>query len=287
MPTEIQKRRIRERRTRKETLSVSVEEQGKEAVAIECQKESNTTDAEAEARQFVSELARNFALNIRHRYEYFGIKFEDVEKANDAALAKKSCEEHTDYYSEVALKTPPRELEWTHLTALGEKDMQAALDLWWRVREWATDELDTGGRTAKAVGAVTPQDHARFQVLRDSFIDAWQPKNQIEKSMVEILAQTYSLYLYWSQISHERAINTQLRADRISNKTYKRSWETPYQHEADAIDQAYKLADGYNRQFLRTLRQLRDLRRYVPPVIVNNGGQVNVANQQVNVAKVT
>jgi hypothetical protein len=38
--------------------------------------------------------------------------------------------------------------------------------------------------------------------------------------------------------------------------------------------------------FLRTLRQMRDLRRYTPPVIVNNGGQVNVAangGQQVNV----
>jgi hypothetical protein len=39
---------------------------------------------------------------------------------------------------------------------------------------------------------------------------------------------------------------------------------------------------------MRTLRQMRDLRRYAPPVIVNNGGQVNVAangGQQVNVAK--
>jgi hypothetical protein len=33
----------------------------------------------------------------------------------------------------------------------------------------------------------------------------------------------------------------------------------------------------YNRQFLRVLRQLRDLRRYSPVEIQNNGGQVNVA----------
>ena len=55
-----------------------------------------------------------------------------------------------------------------------------------------------------------------------------------------------------------------------------------------ATDQAVRLADGYNRQFLRVLRQLRDLRRYTPPVIVNNGGQVNVAangGQQVNVTQ--
>ena len=53
----------------------------------------------------------------------------------------------------------------------------------------------------------------------------------------------------------------------------------------DTIDQAYRLADGYNRQFLRVLRQMRDLRRYSPVVIQNNGGQVNVGAQQVNVSK--
>ena len=62
-------------------------------------------------------------------------------------------------------------------------------------------------------------------------------------------------------------------------------WRAPFQSTADAIDQANRLADGYNRQFMRTLRQMRDLRRYAPPVIVNNGGQVNVAGQQVNVNK--
>jgi hypothetical protein len=34
--------------------------------------------------------------------------------------------------------------------------------------------------------------------------------------------------------------------------------------------------------FLRTLRALRDLRRWGSPVIVQNAGQVNVGGQQVN-----
>jgi hypothetical protein len=62
-------------------------------------------------------------------------------------------------------------------------------------------------------------------------------------------------------------------------------WLPPSQEVSEAIEQGYKLADGYHRQFMRTLRQLRDLRRYMPSVIVNNGGQVNVANQQVNVTQ--
>ncbi|MDQ3805489.1 MAG: hypothetical protein M3416_16880 [Acidobacteriota bacterium] len=51
-----------------------------------------------------------------------------------------------------------------------------------------------------------------------------------------------------------------------------------------ALEQAHQMADRYNRMFLRTLRQMRDLRRY-PSVIVNNGGQVNVAQNQVNVQR--
>jgi hypothetical protein len=48
------------------------------------------------------------------------------------------------------------------------------------------------------------------------------------------------------------------------------------------------MADRFNRLFLRTLRQLRDLRRYAMPVTINNPQQVNIAaegGQQVNVQK--
>jgi hypothetical protein len=47
------------------------------------------------------------------------------------------------------------------------------------------------------------------------------------------------------------------------------------------------MADRFNRIFMRTLRQLRDLRRY-SPVTIYNPNQVNIATdggQQVNVSK--
>jgi hypothetical protein len=101
--------------------------------------------------------------------------------------------------------------------------------------------------------------------------------------MIDMLAVSFSLQMYWATIAHERATRRHNeQAKRV--KSYESAgWKSPYQSEADAVDQAHRLADSYNRQFLRTLRQLRDLRRYTPPVIVNNGGQVNVANQQMNV----
>jgi hypothetical protein len=51
------------------------------------------------------------------------------------------------------------------------------------------------------------------------------------------------------------------------------------------MERAAAMADRFNRIFLRTLRALRDLRRYATPVVVQNAGQVNVAGQQVNIAQ--
>lgn len=54
------------------------------------------------------------------------------------------------------------------------------------------------------------------------------------------------------------------------------------------VNQGAEMADRFNRLFLRTLRQLRDLRRYNVPVMINNPQQVNIAadgGQQVNVQK--
>ena len=44
------------------------------------------------------------------------------------------------------------------------------------------------------------------------------------------------------------------------------------------------MVDRFNRIFLRTLRALRDLRRYSPSVTIQNAGQVNIAQQQTNTA---
>jgi predicted transcriptional regulator len=60
-------------------------------------------------------------------------------------------------------------------------------------------------------------------------------------------------------------------------------WQRPRLDVSDAIEEAARMVDRFNRMVLRTLRALRDLRRYTPNVIVQNAGQVNVAEQQVNV----
>jgi len=65
-------------------------------------------------------------------------------------------------------------------------------------------------------------------------------------------------------------------------------WDPPYASEQEAVEHAAQMADRYSRAFQRTLRAMRDLRRYSAPVNINNPQQVNIAadgGQQVNVAK--
>jgi hypothetical protein len=63
-----------------------------------------------------------------------------------------------------------------------------------------------------------------------------------------------------------------------------KGWETPRVTEAQAVEQAGAMVDRFNRIFLRNLRALRDLRRCPQPIFVQNAGQVNVGQQQVNVS---
>jgi hypothetical protein len=61
--------------------------------------------------------------------------------------------------------------------------------------------------------------------------------------------------------------------------------ELPRITASEALERSANMLDRFNRMFLRTLRALRDLRRYNAPVIVQNAAQVNVGAQQVNVAQ--
>ncbi len=44
------------------------------------------------------------------------------------------------------------------------------------------------------------------------------------------------------------------------------------------------MAERFHRMYVRTLRAMKDHRRYTGPVVVQNAGQVNVGGQQLNLA---
>ncbi len=58
-------------------------------------------------------------------------------------------------------------------------------------------------------------------------------------------------------------------------------WTRPTISEAEALEQAVQMADRWNRIYMRTLIQVRDLRRYAP-VTINNANQVNITAESGN-----
>ena len=115
-----------------------------------------------------------------------------------------------------------------------------------------------------------------------------------------MMAQAYFQWQYWVEQTVIRS-ETKPRTEHPDYsgfmvqklEEYKRNgWDTGYWFkptvsEQEALEHAVQMADRWNRIFMRTLRQLRDLRRY-SVVTINNPTQVNIANEggkQVNIGE--
>lgn len=231
----------------------------------------------AENLQALRQMARGFINTVE-----FYKKEQGGSLSHEQAVEKMvSVDEWRREYIE---SCEPQRISWGDIAAVAQANVNDGLHVWARVREAADDELESGKRASEVVGESSdPFAFAQFLAIRDSFADDWQPRGGIESAMIDMLTISFSLQMYWATIAHKRAINTHHEQAKSLDQFELAKWKSPYQSEADAIDHAHRLADGYNRQFLRVLRQLRDLRRYSPVVIQNNGGQVNVGNQQVNI----
>jgi hypothetical protein len=166
------------------------------------------------------------------------------------------------------------------------------------------DEFESGHLASKTL---TPNQYLRttwtvasYIGLRESFVAEWQPQGGIQLSMIDMLAQSFLQYQHWVKESVLRS-QTKLRQ---SNQGYIQwqenlnpgseidsgythgHWDLPYVSELTAIEHATQMADRWHRIFMRTLRNLRDLRRY--SVTINYPQQVNIAadgGQQVNVSR--
>ncbi len=184
---------------------------------------------------------------------------------------------------------PNDQVSWWDLSLLAEQNEENALAIWERIKTAAREELNSGHRAAEVVewhGHSKPFYRAQFLAIRQAFIDEWQPRGGIEQALIDTMAQCYRSYLNWLGI---HATHSEIEVERENNQ-YERYGKRKARSEASLIhtEQSFQMAERFNRIFLRTLRQLRDLRRYSMPVTINNPAQVNIAadgGQQVNAVK--
>ena len=105
-----------------------------------------------------------------------------------------------------------------------------------------------------------------------------------------MLAQTYVAWQYWLSRSFSVANNEATVSEQTARtrKPYDDAgqWQPMRLSYAEQLERATQMADRFQRMYMRTLRQMRDLRRYASPVVIQNARQVNVATdggQQMNV----
>lgn len=202
------------------------------------------------------------------------------------------------------MRLPFQSLNFIDLFELHEAAPRVAERFWEYTKDEGRKEFESGHLAANIAFPVGYMKQvwniARYLGVRESFIAEWQPKGGIEIALIDIMTQSYFQWQYWLEQTVKRS-ETRERDEhpeyvewqiRRKNNNYQPSWSDgfwlrPTVSEKEALENAVQLADRWNRIFMRTLRQLRDLRRY-SPVTINNPNQVNIATdggQQVNVSK--
>jgi hypothetical protein len=188
-------------------------------------------------------------------------------------------------------RTPFNKITWHHVGSAVEENPEMATLCMRSLFNGAEDSIKAGMYAANAVDCKSPFERAQFSFIRKAFIDEWQPRGGIEASLVDMLAQCYVAWQYWLSRSFSIANNedTVIEQKKRNKTAYNEGgWQAPRLTASEYLEHATQMADRFNRMFLRILRQMRDLRRYVVPVTINNPEQVNIAadgGQQVNVQK--
>lgn len=225
-----------------------------------------------------------------------------TEEARAKAFHACDNKEEAKKHFRTMMALPLESLNFVDLQELHSFAPRVAERFWERAKREGRNEFESGHLAANIA---FPEGYmkklwniARYLGVRESFIDDWNPSGGIEVALVDMLAQSYFQWQFWleqtvkrsqtrERYEHPDYVEWQRRRKEFNQESWSDgTWLRPYVTEQQAIEHAVQMADRFNRIFMRTLRQLRDLRRY-SPVTINNPTQVNIAadgGQQVNVS---
>lgn len=218
-------------------------------------------------------VANEMASAYKGMVEHFIRRYKKTPQEAFAAVAEMGTSE--EWLHQIR-ETPSREVSWNQLDDLHQHDPLQMVEQWERIKTEAKDYAQTGEMPADVIPNGEPWNRALFIAVRNSLIQEWQPTNGMEQCLIDQLALCQIRFLHWNGYlsTWESWVHQETKDDRMMRIS-----------TSEAIERAMNMVDRWNRMFLRTLRALRDLRRFNNPVIVQNAGQVNVGGQQVNIAQ--
>ena len=175
---------------------------------------------------------------------------------------------------------PPDQVSWFDLNRVVDRDPEALAEVWRALKAAARDELASGHRTAQALDwDGGPWERARFIAIRDGFRADYQPRPGIESALLDLASEAFGDYLSWSESLHRQA-STEANIERNDLERLGK-WKPQRIFSAEAMAESARMAERAHARFLRTIAALGEQRRAGPVYV----GQVNVAPQQVNIAR--
>ena len=227
----------------------------------------------------VTVIARRLSQEYKNRLDYYTSEKRKREYPNctteeQFALASRRDSQE---YAEREVQTPADAISWGSLEGIFSYNPDMCLRKWEEVKAQAAHELSIGHTAAMACQPEdTPWHRAQYIAIRTELAAEWNPKNGIEQILLDQMAQAYSQVLFWQKIMLRwMVLESFVNRDKDDN-------QPPRLSTFEAVNRASDMVDRFNRMFLRTLRALQNMRRV--PVIVQNAGQVNVGQQQVNIS---
>lgn len=232
-------------------------------------------------RQAVAEV--NFLARRLYKQYYELVEFyKKYEKLSTSdAIAKAESRPHELYLAELRTR-PLEQFSWWDINSLNDQHAELATAIWQDLKAAARDDLSSGQYALSHVVEKSPYENALYLAVRDAFREQWKPQNGGEQLLVDQLTQMYCEYLFWL---HRLEVRTNIDRDYEdakvkSNGKWKPSMD--YGTTPEWLEATSNMVERFHRLFLRTLRALRDLRRWNVNVNINNSGQVNIGQEQIN-----
>ncbi len=227
-----------------------------------------------------------------------------LEEARKAAYRQNITDKEALELLERMMRYPSDYISFIDLLELNANSPATAQNMWEMIKREAQREFESGHRAA---AVFEPADYmedawniASYLGLRESLCEEWRPQGGIELTMIDAIAQAWLQVQFWTMESVKRG-TTEPRRENHQFYEWKQwnkqanpkqwidgHWDVPMVSEQQAVEHAAQMADRWQRMYFRAIRNLRDWRRYMPQITINNPNQVNIAadgGQQINVAK--
>jgi hypothetical protein len=259
-------------RTRLHHRLARLEDAAAQAVVPTPAPESPTAD---DSRDLAREMAAAFSQLIEHYRQVYTLSPQEAFARADVP---------NPAYEEWALNCPPDQVSWFALGGFAQRDAERAQRRWEEVKQAAREERRNGHCAARAVegDASSCWQRAQFLAIRAELVEAWRPRDAQERELIDQMAQFQALLERWQETA---TVLTMLSCRRKRRTPGDRdSAQPPRVSDVEALEEAMGMVERFHRLYLRSLRALQDLRRRGPSVVVRRAAQVNIGQQQLNVA---